>query len=129
MKKLLLVALSALFSLNISAVESIELTIQITTHQKPAEKAHKQGDQWKGYAAQFASSALIHAVGYAFIKEHCRNDPSRVFAFLVQLWVAKTMQHHISEDIYEFNNNDWAASQNNWAHFWGWVYGILFNLS
>ncbi len=115
-----MLTIAALLSLNTYAYNQIVFTVKtVEAQEEPkVEVPHSQKYQWAGYIAQLGSSVAIHAIGYEIIKKY-DNFPWFLL-FLMQISASKAMQHHISNDIFEFNKTDWASSENNWANFWGW---------
>lgn len=106
MKKIVLF-LCTLVGMNVFAAELSE-----------QKKSHRQSYQWTGYLAQVAACAGVHAMG-SYLQERTRG---LFLGILIgKVYVAQAAKKYISEDIFDFNENDWAQADNNWASFWGWL--------
>ncbi len=75
--------------------------------------------QWIGYIAECMGCTAVHVLG-----NYIQEDTDCVVGlgiFFIQVYLAKALQNYISKELFELNANDWAAAENNWAQFWGWL--------
>ena len=116
MKNILILVAIAACTVSISSADKAIIIKDAQTNLEQT-KPHDQAYQWKGYATQLAACALIHALG-----RHLNNRTDLgLVVILAQIYAAGEMKKYISDDVFEFNQQDWAYADNNYSNFWGWL--------
>jgi len=84
-------------------------------------KSNTELYQWLGYLSECAACAAVHGTG-SCLQENSSDPLLALAIFVAQFYIAKAAQVYISDEVFNFQANDWAAAENNWAHFWGWLF-------
>lgn len=89
--------------------------------------------QVAGFLTQLAATTSVHIIGDTLIdlchKPRYERTPHDVLVavciWLCKFDIAKRLQNYVSDNLFEFESDDWAAAENNYANFYGWLLACI----
>ena len=109
-----------IFSATISSLLSLS-TAYASESARCSENQRPALNQWLGYCAQIGAVKIVHDMGNGILINI--SDPVVcLLGIMGKFMIAKAAQEFVSVDMFAFDRNyDWAAMDNNYAGFWGWL--------